>query len=74
MALLHTFDPAPTERYTTIGSKPAPSATCPRESVLPIRLRPDFLLFSRVMQERLSTGAAARRPGNGQPTLRQCMT
>ena len=24
------------------GSNPAPSATCPRESVLPIRLRPDF--------------------------------
>ena len=26
------------------GSNPAPSATCPRESALPIRLRPDFLV------------------------------
>ena len=24
--------------------RPIPSATCPRESVLPIRLRPDFLV------------------------------
>jgi hypothetical protein len=26
----------------TVGSNPTLSATCPRESVLPIRLRPDF--------------------------------
>ena len=26
------------------GSNPFVSATCPRESVLPIRLRPDFLV------------------------------
>ena len=26
------------------GSNPFHSATCPRESVLPIRLRPDFLV------------------------------
>ena len=26
------------------GSNPFGSATCPRESVLPIRLRPDFLV------------------------------
>ena len=26
----------------SVGSNPTPSATCPRESVLPIRLRPDF--------------------------------
>ena len=35
-------------RYTLsrriVGSNPILSATCPRESVLPIRLRPDFLV------------------------------
>src|SRR5690554_2952833 len=28
----------------TVGSNPTLSAICPRESVLPIRLRPDFLV------------------------------
>lgn len=27
---------------STVGSNPTSSATCPRESILPIRLRPDF--------------------------------
>ena len=27
-----------------VGSNPTLSATCPRESVLPIRLRPDFFV------------------------------
>src|SRR5690606_24226034 len=26
----------------SVGSNPTPSATCPRESILPIRLRSDF--------------------------------
>lgn len=29
-------------RKSTVGSNPTSSATCPRESVLPIRLRPVF--------------------------------
>ena len=29
----------------TVGSNPTLSATCPRESVLPIRLRPDFFVI-----------------------------
>jgi len=41
------------------------SATWPRESVLPIRLRPDFSVVFEVMQERLSTGPVSRRPGSG---------
>ena len=45
--------------------RPIPSAACPSESVLPIRLRPDFSVFSRVMRERLSTVFGARRPGSG---------
>jgi hypothetical protein len=47
------------------GSNPFLSATCPRESVLPIRLRPDFSLFSRVMREGLSTGPGARSAQSG---------
>jgi hypothetical protein len=35
------------------------------ESVLPIRLRPDFLVVFEVMWEGLSTGAGARRPESG---------
>jgi hypothetical protein len=46
------------------GSNPFLSATCPHESVLPIRPRPDFSLFSRVMREGLSTGLCARGPGS----------
>ena len=30
--------------WRTLEPGPIPSATCPRESVLPIRLRPDFLV------------------------------
>jgi len=33
--------------------------------VLPIRPRPDFALFSKVMREGLSTDPSARSPGNG---------
>jgi hypothetical protein len=44
---------------------PVPSATCPRESVLPIRLRPDF----SVVFEGYAGGAehwpVAKRPGSG---------
>ena len=40
--------------------RPIPSATCPRESVLPIRLRPDFSVFSRVMQVGLSIVRSSR--------------
>ena len=29
------------------GSNPSPSATCPRESVLSILWRPEFLVFSK---------------------------
>ena len=44
------------------GSNPFGSATCPCESVLPIRLRPGF---SWVIREGLSTGPCDRRPGGG---------
>ena len=44
--------------------RPVPSAACPRESVLPIRLRPDFSMFSRVMRAGLFTGMGAKRPGS----------
>ena len=40
-----------------MGSNPIVSATCPRESVLPIRLRPDFL----VVFEGYAGGAEHRR-------------
>lgn len=47
------------------------SATCPVESVLPIRPRPDFCVVLRVMQEGLNTGVVVRRPGGGlkEPTF-----
>jgi len=38
-----------------------PSATCPRGKFLPIRPRPDFPLYSKVMREELFTGSGARR-------------
>ena len=31
-------------RKSTVGSNPTSSATCPSESFLPIRLRPDFFV------------------------------
>ena len=40
-----------------MGSNPTPSATCPRESVLPIRLLPDF----SVVFEGYAGGAEHRR-------------
>jgi hypothetical protein len=40
-----------------VGSNPILSATCPRECVLPIRLRPDFL----VVFEGYAGGAEHRR-------------
>ena len=45
--------------------RPIPSATCPSESVLPIRLRPDFSVVFEVMREGLSTGPDGVRPGAG---------
>jgi len=41
------------------------SATCSCEGVLPTRLRPDFLVVSRVMREMLSTGPCGRRDESG---------
>jgi hypothetical protein len=43
---------------------PVPSATCPRESVLPIQLRLDFPLVLRVMREGLFTGPGTMRHGS----------
>ena len=34
-------------RQRRFDVRPIPSAICPCESVLPIRLRPDFLVFSK---------------------------
>ncbi len=47
------------------GSNPSLSATCPRESVLPIRLRPEFLVvfegYAGEAEHRRRCQAARRR-------------
>ena len=45
----------------------SPAASCPSNSVLRSQPRLDFLLFARVMRERLSTGLRAERPGSVLP-------
>src|SRR5690625_5267412 len=52
-------------RKGTVGSNPTLSATCPRESVLPIRLRPDFFVVFGGY-----AGGAVNRPLRQEPRKR----
>jgi hypothetical protein len=48
-----------------VGSNPTPSATCPRESVLPIRLRPDFFVVFEGYAGEAEHWPLCKRPKSG---------
>ncbi len=61
--------------WRRLDIRPTPSATCPRESVLPIRLRPDFSVVlggyagGAVNRPRLQGGPEVVSPGRYAPDL-----